>query len=223
MPRQWLAVGVSLMCALAIGAAQQAPAPSPDATPSFRSGISYVELDASVLDRDRNPVRGLAAGDFTVLEDGQPQKILSFTEINVPDPAPPPVAWMRDVTPDVQANDATMDSRLVVILLDDGQSPVGRPEENRTKEVAKMIVDRLGPGDLAAVFFTRLQKGAQNFTNDHAKLLAAINAFVPFRAANAALIKTRIICWAARSTVSRRPRRISPRRQGGARHYSISA
>ena len=169
MPRRSLAVGVSLMFALAIGAAQQAPAPSPDATPSFRSGVSYVELDASVLDRDRNPVRGLSAGDFTVIEDGQPQKILSFSEIDVPDPALAPVGTMRDVTPDVQANDETMPRRLVVILLDDGQSPVGRPEENRTKEVAKMIVDRLGPADLAAVYFTRLHKGAQDFTSDHVK------------------------------------------------------
>ena len=80
MPRQWLAVGVSLTCALAVGAAQQqAPAPSPNATPVFRSGISYVELDASVLDKSRNPVTGLSAADFTVLEDGQPQKILSFS------------------------------------------------------------------------------------------------------------------------------------------------
>jgi VWFA-related protein len=179
MPRRSLAVGVSLMCALAIGAAQQPPAPSAETTPSFRSGVSYVELDASVLDRDRNPVRGLSASDFTVLEDGRPQRILSFSEINIPDSAP--AGSVREVAPAVQATDEAMQRRLVVILLDDGQSPVGRPEENRTKEVAKMIVDQLRPADLAAVYFTRLHTGAQDFTSDHAKLQAAIDTFVPFR------------------------------------------
>ena len=177
MHRRSLAVGVSLTCALAVGAAQQAPTPTPGTAPSFRSGISYIELDASVLDRNRNPVRGLTAGDFTVLEDGQAQKILSFSEVNVPDPAPPPVPWMRDVTPDVQANDQSVDARLVVIFMDDGQAPSGGL--NRSKEVAKMLIDRLGPADRAAVVFARLP-GAQDFTSDHAKLQAAINRFAPF-------------------------------------------
>jgi VWFA-related protein len=184
MRRRSLAVGVSLTFALASGAAQQAPAPAPAITPVFRSGISYIELDASVLDRNRNPVRGLTAGDFTVLEDGQPQKILSFSEINVSDPEPPPVAWMRDVTPDVQANDEAMNGRLVIMLLDDNQAPKDRAEANRTKEVARMLVDRLGAADRAVVLLTRLP-GSQEFTNDHTKLLAAINAFRPFQAAEA--------------------------------------
>jgi VWFA-related protein len=157
----------------------QAPQNPPPASSIFRSGISYVELDASVLDRDRNPVRGLAAGDFTVLEDGQPQKILTFSEINVPDPEPAPVAWMRDVTPDVQANDAYENRRLVVILLDDGQIRMDKRQEANTKAVARALVSRLGPADLAAILFTRIQKGSQDFTSDHAKLLKAIDAFTP--------------------------------------------
>ena len=126
---------------LAIALLAQLGAQSPAPTSSvFRSGISYIELDASVLDRDRNPVRGLAAGDFTVLEDGQPQKILTFTEVNVPDPEPPPVAWMREVTPDVQANDAyeALNRRLVVILLDDAQIRIDKTQSNRTQEVARI-------------------------------------------------------------------------------------
>jgi VWFA-related protein len=180
MSRQWLAVGVCLTCALAIGAVQQVPPPSPDATPSFRSGISYVELGASVLDKARNPVTGLSAADFTVLEDGQPQKILSFSEINIPDPPPPPVAWMRDVTPDVQANDEAMNGRLVVILLDDAHARNDQANLKRTKDVANLLIDRLGPADRATVLFTRLL-GSQDFTSDHAKLRAAVNRFVPFR------------------------------------------
>ena len=198
------------MCALAVGAAQQAP--SPNATPVFRSGISYVELDASVLDKSRNPVTGLSAADFTVLEDGQPQKILSFSEINIPDPPPPPVAWMRDVTPDVQANDEAMNGRLVVILLDDAHTRNDRANLERTKTAANLLVDRLGSADRATVLFTRLP-GSQDFTNDHAKLRAAI---VLCRFALRSVAKAHLIG-------SRRLRRTSQRSPGGGRPCSTSA
>ena len=48
---------------------QQLPPVQP---PTFRTGVDAVQLDVSVLDKDRRPVRGLTAADFTVLEDGKP-------------------------------------------------------------------------------------------------------------------------------------------------------
>ena len=49
----------------------------------FKSGVHLVHLDVSVLDRDRQPVRGLTAADFTVLEDGKTQKIAAFAAVDV--------------------------------------------------------------------------------------------------------------------------------------------
>ena len=51
---------------------------------TFRSGTTLVSVDLVVRDRQGNIVRGLKAEDFEVHEDGQPQKILtfSFTEID---------------------------------------------------------------------------------------------------------------------------------------------
>ena len=46
--------------------------------------------------------------------------------------------------------------------------------------MANLLIDRLGPADRATVLFTRIQ-GSQDFTNDHAKLRAAVDRFVPFR------------------------------------------
>src|SRR5262244_1088150 len=44
-----------------------------------RIGIDLVNLDISVTDKHRRSVRNLTVKDFTVLEDGVPQKIESFT------------------------------------------------------------------------------------------------------------------------------------------------
>jgi Ca-activated chloride channel family protein len=50
------------------------------ATPyaQFTSGVSLVEVYATVTDRQGGPVTGLTAADFRVLEDGSPQTITAF-------------------------------------------------------------------------------------------------------------------------------------------------
>src|SRR5204862_1031847 len=60
---------------------------------TFRSGIDIVRLDVSVLDKERMPVRGLTAADFTVLEDGKPQPIVAFDAVDVPDRVRTGAAW----------------------------------------------------------------------------------------------------------------------------------
>ena len=55
-----------------------------DQTPTFRARTDIIQLDVSVLDRQGQPVRGLAAGDFTVLKDGRPQPVVAFAAIDVP-------------------------------------------------------------------------------------------------------------------------------------------
>jgi len=50
----------------------------------FTSGVSLVEVYAAVVDQDGTPVTGLSRGDFTVLEDGQPQSLSAFAEGDFP-------------------------------------------------------------------------------------------------------------------------------------------
>ncbi|HEX9366110.1 MAG TPA: VWA domain-containing protein [Vicinamibacterales bacterium] len=50
----------------------------------FSSGVNLVEVYAAVTDRAGNPVQGLTRGDFTVLEDGQPQALSAFAEGDFP-------------------------------------------------------------------------------------------------------------------------------------------
>lgn len=47
---------------------------------AFRSGVDLVRLPVVVTGKNGAPVRGLTAGDFIVLEDGQPQSVAAFAE-----------------------------------------------------------------------------------------------------------------------------------------------
>src|SRR4051794_28158458 len=68
------ALGVVAVASLvsATIAAQQAP-------PVFRSATSIVSVDVIVRDASGNVIKGLTGADFTVLEDGKPQQIETFS------------------------------------------------------------------------------------------------------------------------------------------------
>jgi len=64
-------------------AAPQASAPGAQ-QPAFPAEVELVTVDVVVADGQGRPIRGLAAADFTVMEDGQPQEIGSFEAVEVP-------------------------------------------------------------------------------------------------------------------------------------------
>lgn len=165
------AATVAAGCAAWLTALAAAQQPS---QPTFRGGVELVQFDVTVLDRDRRPVEGLTAADFTVIDNGQRRPIVAFTPITLPDRAVTAAAgWTGAVTPDVVAN-APVEGRLVVIVLDRA-IPAGRPAQT-ARELASAIVDALGPGDLAAVVHTTRLATPQNFTTDRQRLRRAIQS-----------------------------------------------
>jgi VWFA-related protein len=159
--------------------AQEPSAPKP----TFRAGVDVVQVDVSVLDKNRKPVRGLSAGDFTVLEDGKPRPVAAFLAVELPQPelAATGAAWLRDVGPDITTNAVRPEGRLVVIMFD---WSIRFEDQGLARRIASAAVDQLSPDDLAAVVFSSGFGNAgapQNFTSDRARLLAAINR--PFAAA----------------------------------------
>jgi VWFA-related protein len=142
--------------------------------PAFRSAIDVVQLDVSVLDKNHRPVRGLTAADFTVLEDGSPQRVVAFQAFDIPDRVIPKTTWMREVAPDVATN-RLFEGRLVVVVIDD----LGMGRDYWTTataaRVAETILDQLGPEDLTAVVYTNVNDKAQNFTADRDRIRAAIS------------------------------------------------
>jgi VWFA-related protein len=54
------------------------------ARPQFSTGVTQVEVYATVTDENGHPIKGLQAGDFTVLENGVPQEVTTFIDGNFP-------------------------------------------------------------------------------------------------------------------------------------------
>jgi len=147
-------------------------------TPVFRAGVDAVQLDVTVVGKDRLPIHGLTAGDFTIREDGKVRQIVALQEVRIEGAPQWPTAWMRDVPPDVTSNDQDT-TRLVVIVIDDALIPLDPFIVENTKTAVRTIVDALGPGDLAAVVFTADNRRAQDFTRDRAALLETLDQLMP--------------------------------------------
>ena len=167
-PASYLLVTV-LVCALGPHAAGQNSVQAP----LFRSVADIIQVDVSVLDDKREPVRGLVAGDFTVLENGRARPVEAFAAIDLPDRVHTADAdWTRDVLPDVSTNRAGSDDGRIVVILMDRTIPFGSPTLTARK-VATAAVNALGPGDLGALVST--SGGVpQNLTSDRARLIRAI-------------------------------------------------
>ena len=168
-------IAVALIVLSAATAAAQLPA-TPQ-LPTFRTGVDVVELDVTVLDKDRHPVRGLTAADFTILERGKPQPIVAFAAIEVPPPVAASAPWVREAPLDVVTN-TSENRRMVTILMDDAYTRFDPDVSKRAKQMALDAIDQLGPADLASVIFT-FQGRAQNFTADRPKLRAAVESYLP--------------------------------------------
>ena len=79
--------GAVVLCATALMAesvgGQQAAPPAQDPAPVFRASADVVSVEASVR-RERRPVVGLTAADFTLLDNGVPQKITDVSYEKLP-------------------------------------------------------------------------------------------------------------------------------------------
>jgi VWFA-related protein len=142
-------------------------------SPTFRGGTNVLTLDVSVVDRKREPVRGLTAADFTVLENGKAQPIVAFSFVEVPPVAPATAAWMNETAFDVRSN--SIEHRRMIVLVIDQWTIGDSLRARNARQAAHAVIDGLGPSDLAAVVFTMDTRIAQDFTTDRARLRAAVD------------------------------------------------
>lgn len=165
-----LLVAIIAVAASTFGRAQQVPV--------FRSTADIVQIDVSVLDRDRQPVRGLTAAAFTVFDGAVEQPVVAFAAVDLPDRVRTGAPWTRDVAPDVVTNQLGA-QRVVVIVFDDCSTPWNPSVLQFSRRIARAAVDELGPQDLAGVVYTSARRNGQELTTDRQRLMAAVERFVP--------------------------------------------
>src|SRR5947209_3231798 len=79
-----------ILALIVLTAAGQQP---PKANIKFSTTSNLVVVDVTVKDKAGNVIDNLGKGDFTVLEDGKPQKIVVFEQQKLAtEPEPPPPA-----------------------------------------------------------------------------------------------------------------------------------
>jgi len=170
IPAVWSRLALRLGTGLAVAASSLVLSAGQIPQVTFRAGVDLVDVEVSVLDKNRLPVRGLTASDFTVLEEGSPRPVVAFTAVDLPPRIMPAAPWMEQIAADTHTNSFAREGRLVVILMDRTIAPDEYPEARR---IAESAVSQLREGDMAAVAWS-LHGVPQNFTADRSRLLEVI-------------------------------------------------
>jgi VWFA-related protein len=161
---------LSLFTSLFIGALL---AQSPQAPPLFRGGVDLRQLDVTVQDKNRRPVRGLTAGDFRIEEEGQARKIEAFSFVDLPDVVSTEPSWARTTVSDVVSNKLES-ARVFALVVDDVGGMGDLWADREMKKSVATFVDQLGPSDIAGVVFPAGGVSSQNFTRDKARLAKSV-------------------------------------------------
>ncbi len=174
---------VVLLCSAAIlsvpgsaASAAERPAASQPQAPVYRTHARDVVVDVVVTKGADEPVGGLRAQDFQVLEDGKPQSIDFFEEHKanaLPAGAVPPLpkmpAGVYTNVPPAPQNDSVN-----VLLLD--ALNTDRQEQSYVRQNILEFLKSMPPGTRAAVFtLTSQLRMVQGFTSDSTELVAALN------------------------------------------------
>ena len=176
-------IALSVLVAGGALAAQQAP--------TFKLAVDYVEVDAVVTDRAGNFVHDLKKEDFQVFEDNKAQAISTFSIVDIPvERSQRPLFASAPIEPDVRTNERPFEGRIYVMLIDDMQTNSLRTP--RVKAAGRLFIQQhFGSNDTMAVVHTAGgAKNAQDFTNNKALLLAAVDKTVGRKLESATLSKT---------------------------------
>ncbi len=150
--------------------------------PTFRASTRLILTTVSVKDRDGKPVEGLAAKDFIVTEDNEPQDIafVEYQQLNEGAPrAVAPAAIVSGVSPIVQAGiaipppgDERFRNRRLLVLLFDLSDPPGPDHERMFAGAVKYLDQQMTPADLVAImtFTSGAVRVKQDFTDDRTRL-----------------------------------------------------
>ena len=138
--------------------------------PVFRAGVDVVPIEVVVVDGTGQPVHGLAQNQFRVFDRRQPQSVDVFEEVTR-DPA---AITAAPIIPHVDTSDnrTAASQRMVVMVIDDIH--IDKAREDRAKQLAKEVIDKIGAGASMAVLFTGGSHSTE-VTEDRGVLMAAVD------------------------------------------------
>lgn len=150
----------------------------PNRQPTFRAAVTRVQVSVRVLDANGQPVRGLAPDDFTISEEGTPQRISSFQAYRFA----PAAMQLHDVPPtgvpsattSPVSNAHTSQARVFALVIDDLHIHPRRTE--RARAIGRDLVARLHASDLLLVATTSGRHSTLAFSRDRAAALRTIEA-----------------------------------------------
>lgn len=188
----FLVIFVGLFASL--GSTQQTP-PVPPAGVNTSGGVTtfsvnsnLVIVDVTVKDKSGKTIDNLSKDDFTVFEDGKPQKISVFEFQKLTNqPEPPPKLTLADelklpeapktsITPEKPGQIQYRDKRLLVFFLD--FSSMAMNDQLRAQEAAQKYIDKnITKDDLVAVLlYTSTVQVLSDFTADRDVLSSIIKS-----------------------------------------------
>jgi VWFA-related protein len=190
IPQRWTGRIVATVLQFAL-LCSSLPAQQQAADYTFRVQSDLVLVNVTVRDKNGNFVRGLKPGDFTILEDNKPQKVVSFDVEDIDAVATQDVAQAKPLSsplsqpanpaeaavPAAGAANQFKDRRLIVLFFD--LSAMEPDEIDRAITSAEHYVDtQMAPADLVSI----VSLGSallvnQDFTADHDLLKKQLQAF----------------------------------------------
>lgn len=150
----------------------------------FRAAATRVIVDVLVLDEDGNPVSGLTAGDFELLEEGAPQQVLSLDVVDWerygPSAGAPPedesAAPVEEAAPAAEVNASPR--RFVIVFNRRRADPVNLRRAKRGLE--EFVANNMVDGDETMILeFANEVRVLQEFWPGKEQTLANVRRIVP--------------------------------------------
>lgn len=181
----FLALATALLVAAAPGtppAAAQEEEPVGEQLFIDSVDVNVVNVDVYVTDKEGEPVTGLTADDFEVLENGRPMKVTNFyaiagnrVAIGPEGVAAPPPAAVPGVPADPAGPTIPEDQRLSLIVYVDNINIEPHHRRRVLQDVRTFLRENLAPDDqVMLVTYDRSLKVRQPFTRDGIRIVEAL-------------------------------------------------